>query len=163
MTPLDWMAALRPERTAKECNQIVGNYVRTWLQNGGALAHGSEMLSTGALVEALWPVRFVKNDAHKAARDRIFKALNPRVLDHIGLGDCVTEGPSVTRYGKTIRPLLWHAPIEQIEMVELRKDDLATLTRVIDEEWPDYESLSLEEANAMLRAKAVLKGVDYDL
>ncbi len=109
MTPHEWNTALRPEVPTRNAQAFIAGIVRTHLEHNILL---DDMVSTTTLVEALYPVAYVKSDEAKAARDRIFKALTKRALGKYDLADCMSIGPE-QKLGTSHfrgRPCLWHAP-----------------------------------------------------
>lgn len=109
MIPQDWNTALKPDVPTLEANKFIATIVRAHLEHS-ILA--DDLIGTASLVEMLYPAKCVTSDEHKAARDRIFKALTSRALGKHELKDCMTQGP-VQKLGSSHfrgRPCLWHAP-----------------------------------------------------
>lgn len=110
MTPQDWNIALAPNVSARQAQIVIAQHARAHLIANVTLSN--DMVSTAALVEALYPIGLVRSDEAKTARDRLFKALTARALGRYELADCMTRGPeqNLAVPGQRGRPCLWHAP-----------------------------------------------------
>lgn len=99
MTAAQWDEAMAPTKTHREAYAYAEVKVREALV---ALPAGLKY-NTAALVDLLYP-----GGDNEDTAQRIFRAL--KTLAMSSLADCWEHGPAVQRYGRTVRPKLWHAP-----------------------------------------------------
>lgn len=110
-TPEQWNAVVGPAVTWRDAYALVEEQARLHFRKLGA-----ECLSTGAVVEALYPELAARGEVGVKARARIFKAL--AALAERGLVDCATRGElRLNGMGRNVRPWLWHAPDPNVKRV----------------------------------------------
>ncbi len=110
MLPADWDEVLAPEVHWHVAYKTVGRYVRALLIANPQV--DGDHLTTTALVELVYPEDAAKGEAGLKARKRFFSAL--ATLAKADLQDCCTPGPTQIRFGKSVRPKLWHAPTKPV-------------------------------------------------
>lgn len=98
MTAAQWDEAMHPDKSHREAYAYAEVKVREALSN---LPERKEV-STGDLVDLLY------SGENDDTQDRMFKAL--KTLAHAALRDCWRHGEEVKRYGRMVRPKLWHRP-----------------------------------------------------
>lgn len=104
-------AALHPGNSWEIAYPVVEHETRALLERETQHTADNPQWSTTELVEALWPEETARGDMI-LRRQRLFKAL--AALAEHALSDCATKGEeqrSKFGAGRTIRPWLWHKPV----------------------------------------------------
>ncbi len=98
-----WVMAMHPSVPAKQAYEDIATAARK------ILTSAKKSISTSELVEKIFPSKEATSPVRRAARDRIFKAMQALAVHE--LADCAERGPArKNTYGKMIKPWLWHAP-----------------------------------------------------
>lgn len=89
-----------PDRTKAAWSRTVEPLIRVGL--------ATKALTTGELVEALFPESWVRTELDKSTRQQLFNLMG--VLAQGSMKDCVSRGPEKIIMGRSARGWLWHAP-----------------------------------------------------
>lgn len=95
-----WDMAMSSEKSHREAYAYAEVKIREAL---AALPEGWKQCSTVDLAAILY------SGENGNTKQRIFRSL--KTLAMSSLADCWTHGEPVTRYGRQVRPKLWHKPV----------------------------------------------------
>lgn len=103
----EWNAGLAPDIGWQIAYAVVEREVKALFAANPLYEH--DTIGTSELVEALYPETYVRSDEARAARQRIFKAL--QALATRGLSAYAFQGPEkLNRMKVRVRPWFWRAP-----------------------------------------------------
>lgn len=100
----DWRTILNEFEHWQDAYPRVAKPVRLYLK----LLDDNELISTGELVDWLWPPHLRTEEGDATIARRLYKALN--ALHKHQLADCVRYGTPRRLYGKIATPMLWTRP-----------------------------------------------------